>query len=168
MRVILAITMSAVLLAGTFWYTGFADSVRRKPIDLDPVRDSGGWSIQIHRTFECVPDPDLPAPALIVKFQGKTVFIAENPIARDEVVSIEDLDGVEQGDNELFVQATVASVADFEFDSGASHALKVSILRDEVLQTEKSGWLNAGEYSIALQIPFVAPVSEDHEHDHIP
>ncbi len=169
MRLLLATMLTIVLLGGTYLYTSFADSVQREPVELEVAMDAGIWRVEVVRSFDCVPDPDLGAPSLTVQYKGNEVFRSDKPVPAQKKVVIENLASVEQGDNELFVQAHLASLEDFDFESNFARAMKVMVFRDVQLVAEQTEWSRDGEYSISASVLFGARSESTHDdHQHAP
>ena len=167
MRLMFAIAMTLFLLGGTYFYTGFADSVRRPPVDLQVKMDESVWRVVIERTFECNPDPDLDVPSLTVQFKGQTLFSRVDSIPVAEVVEFAPIPNVEQGDNDLFIEANLASTSDFEFDSSElSHALRVVVYRGSEIVKDQTHWLKRGDFSIFASVAFAAPLVEENHDNH--
>jgi hypothetical protein len=106
MRPLLSLLICCLLMGGVFAYTRFADSVRR--IAVAPVIEyaQDEFAVEIHQTFDAIPDPVLGTDSLIVKFKGKTVLRRSDEISADQVSKIQPLTDVEMGQNELFVSAS--------------------------------------------------------------
>lgn len=155
MRIVAAIVMSVFLLFGAHFYTKFADSVRRTPKQIEVEFDDAAWSIQIERTFACVPDPDYGVvESLVVQLKGVDIFRSEKLIPASENVRIESVDGIEVGDNEIFLQANLAKLDDQDFDAERTNAIRVKLLRGKRLVADQTHWLSPGETSISPSIFF--------------
>lgn len=162
MRVVGAILLTFVLLAGTYFYTSFADSVRREPVQLEQKLDTGKWRVEIFRTFDCIPDPDALTDSLLVQLQGKSIFVRKDPVLKSEPIAIHEIAKIEQGSNELYVSANLATLDDFEFAADEnSEAMKVVVYRGNTKLTEQSFWLSRGESSIKETIVFEAPIADE-------
>ena len=171
MRVIGAILLTVCLLAGTKYYTSFADSVRREPVQLEQKLDTGKWRVEIFRTFDCVPDPDAMAPALLIQLKGKSILERQDLVLVSESVVINEIPEIEQGSNELYISANLATLGDFELTAADnSEAMKVVVFRGDSRITEQSFWLPGGESSIKETVRFDAPSSgsnpDDRDHEH--
>ncbi len=166
MRVIGAILLTVFLLVGTKYYTSFADSVRREPVQLEQKLDTGKWRVEIFRTFDCVPDPDAMTPSLLVQLKGKSILERQDLVMVSESVVIDEIPDIEQGSNELYVSANLATLDDFEFSAADnSKAMKVVIFRGETRIAEQSFWLPVGESSIKETFRFDAPLSGSNSDD---
>ena len=121
----------------------------------------GDYAIKIESTFDCVSDPILETPALKVLFKGKTVFESSQDVAADEPLTIAPLEGVEVGENEVYIAATRDG-----FDSGLA-VLRVSVLRNDVLVAEELIAGEAGIDSVAGPVSFeIEPVQSSDSHSH--
>ena len=108
MRPLIAVTICSVLMGGVYAYTRFADSVRRVAVAplIEFAQDE--FVVEIHKTFDVIPDPVLGTGSLVVKFKGKTLFNSSEEIPADQMTTIQPLPDVELGHNELFVSASRA------------------------------------------------------------
>ena len=169
MRVFGAIFLSTLLIAGTWWYTKFADSVRRTPPEIQVKLDNETWKIKIDRTFDCIPDVDSEFPAIKLVFKGREIFNAATPVPRTQNVEIGDIPEVEQGSNELYLAAVMATLDDFEFDSSQANAIRVQLYRGFNLIDDVTIWSEPGSTMIEETIIFNTPsltAPPDHEHEH--
>lgn len=163
--------MSLLLIAGTWFYTSFADSIRRQPAEIVPQIDDSRWTMKIERTFDCVPDPVSATTALSVKLKGETVFESTEAIPKSKELSINKLPDIERGRNDLFIQANVATLDDFEFSAEESPAaLRVLLIRGTTTMLDRTFWLESGQTSIEELVDFQAPAGvakdRDDQHDH--
>ena len=167
MRVVAAILLSVFLLAGTWAYTKFAESVRPEPVNVQAKLDEATWRIVVTRSFECVPDPENEAPAFSIRFKGTDVFTESERIDVNQELEFTDLPQVEQGANEVRVAATLARSDDYEIDLEQPRALQVQIFRGYVLIKDQTIWSEPGATTIEESVIFDAPIentSPDHEH----
>ena len=167
MRVVFAVLLSLVLLFGAHFYTRFADSVRRQPKEIEVQFDDAAWNVQIERTFDCVPDPDYGnVESLVIQLKGVDVFRSKELIPASQLVSIGSVEGIEVGDNEIFLQANLAKLDDLDFDSERSNAMRVKLLRGKELVADETHWVSPGATSISQSIFFdVAQTYGDENHD---
>ena len=168
MRIMAAILLSVALLAGTWAYTKFADSVRPEPVVIQAKLDRALWRIIVTRSFDCVPDSENTIASLSLKFKGKEIFSSAERINAALPLEITALPEVEQGLNEIFVAANLAKIDDYEFDTERSRALRVQIFRGSELIHDKTIWSDLGAISVEGSVLFEAPVAgsaSDQLHD---
>lgn len=157
MRVLAAILITLALMFGTYHYTRFADSVRRAPVEVQTQIDDAKWQVEIVRSFPCVPDPDYDTPALLIQMKATDVLRRTEPILLAAPVVVE-LTGVEQGSNEVYVEANVATLDDFEFSASETpQVLRVMLKRGSTVIADRSFWLEDGQTGFKESVLFEAP-----------
>lgn len=124
MRILLSVLITFCLLYGTHLYTQFADRVRASAVTWQPTYSAGKYSIEIDRTFDCVPDELFDEPALSIRFRGKEIYRSKGQVSADEVVRVEDVQNVELRDNDFNVTAYVDSALE------GLAAMRVRVFRD--------------------------------------
>ena len=164
MRPIYALLISICLLAGVYKYIAFAKRVRRPPVEIQVDYAQGDFSLEIDRSFDCEGDPIFGSESLKVLFKGETVYSQQDPIDRDQPVVIEDLQGVEAGENEIFVSANQKP------PSASLAVMKVTVKRNGVsiaehIVTSESG-LPAVGGPVAFTIGDSVDQSDQHSHQH--
>lgn len=165
MRILAAILLTVVLVAGARFYTAFSDSVRSAPLEIKIRFDEAVWGIRIARTFDCIGDPNFGVPSLSVQFNGQSVLNRTDVIPSGEEIAILKLPKVEVGKNELVIEAN--SDASTKAPWGA---LRVQVFRDSTAIVDQSLWLDQDATSITETISFIAPDvavddrSDEHEH----
>lgn len=162
MRPILACLITVVLVGGVYGYLRFADSVRHPPIEINVDYAEGEYSLEIERTFVCEGDPILGTESLKVLFKGDTVFARNESIPTSETIEIRPLKGVEIGENEIYVSATMSELAQ------GFGVLRVTIKRNDVLILEKMLPSVPGLLDVSGPIVFEihAPNEPTDEHQH--
>ena len=126
MRPIYASLITILLIGGVYGYIRFSQSVRRPPIEIAIDYAQGHYWLEIERTFECVPDPIFSPQSLRILFKGETVFETTESLSPDTPLTIEDVQGVEQGENELYLSANRA-----EGSSGLG-VIKVTVFQNDI------------------------------------
>lgn len=175
MRVLAAILITLFLMVGTYYYTAFADSVRRAPVEVQTQFDDADWQVEIFRTFACIPDKEYDSSALVVQMKAEDLLRKEEAVPVNASVILDLNEGIEQGSNELYVEANVASIDDFEFSAAETpHVLRVLLKRGSTIVTDQSFWLGEGQTGFKESVLFEAPSSgrgdgtasqhEDHPH----
>ena len=168
MRVVVAILLSLFFIGGTWAYTRFADSVRPEPIVIQAKMDDAVWRIVVTRTFDCVPDSENKIEALAVRFKGEEVFSSNESIEISKEIEIKELPAVEQGQNEIYVVANLATLDDYDFDTEQTRALRVQLFRGYELLKEQTLWSELGATSIEESVLFEAPEENsvpNHQHE---
>jgi hypothetical protein len=161
MRPVLALLITLSLLGGVFGYVRFADSVRRTAVDLEIDYAEGIYSIEIQSTFDCEADPILETEALKVLFKGTTVFTGSELISGDETIEIKPLDGVESGENEIFISANRKTPAQ------GLGAMKVTVKRNDIPVVEKLLTSVPGLPTVSGPVVFEIPATKKPDaHDH--
>ena len=161
MRPIYALLISIGLLASVYNYVAFANRVRRPPVEIQVDYAQGEFSIEVERSFDCQGDPIFGSPAIKVLFKGETVFENADPIASDEPIIISDLQGVEAGENEIFISANQASAT-----SGLG-AMKISVKRNGLVIATELITSEPGLSAVGGPIGFtIAEKPEDDSHQH--
>lgn len=164
MRPIYALLISIGLLASVYNYVAFAKRVRRPPVQIQVDYAQGDFSLEIDRSFDCQGDPIFGTESLKVLFKGETVFSEQEPITRDQPVVIEDLQGVEAGENEIFVAANQ------KLPAASLGAMKITVKRNgisiaEQIITSESG-LPAVGGPVAFSIGESSGQSDQDSHQH--
>jgi hypothetical protein len=162
MRPILACLITLVLVGGVYGYIKFAEGIRRPPTEINIDYSEADFSLEIERSFDCVVDPIFAPESLRVLFKGESVLAISKKIAVEETIRLEKLDGVEVGENEIYIAANRAE------GSIGLGAIKVSIFRGGVLFDEQVLTSQQGIAEVAGPISFVVksePKTEDsHQH----
>ena len=158
MRPILACLITLVLIGGVYGYIRFADSVRRPPIEIKIDYSEDEYSLDIERTFDCEGDPILGTESMKVLFKGKQVFATEKPLPTGQPVEVGPLEGVENGENEIHVSATMS-----ESTQGLA-VLKVTVKRNDIPIVEKMIANEPGLLDIGGPVIFEVLPQEERQH----
>jgi len=137
MRPIYALLISIGLLASVYNYVAFANRVRRPPVE-----------IQVES-------------AIKVLFKGETVFEDAGPVASGQSIVVKDLQGVEAGENEIFVSANQQSA------TAGLGAMKISIKRNGVVIATKLITSDPGLSAVSGPVGFTiaeTPQQDSHQH----
>lgn len=160
MRPVYALLISIGLLASVYSYVAFAKRVRRPPVEIQIDYAQGEFSLEIERSFDCEGNSIFGSPAIKVLFKGETVFAETNPIASDEPVVVKDIQGVEAGENEIFIAANQKSAG-----TGLG-AMKISVKRNGVVIAEELITTQPGLPTVGGPIGFTIGDSIEDTHDH--
>lgn len=102
----------------------------------------GKFSVVLTLSFDAARDefalPD--DPALVVSVGGHDLFRREDCVTAVESLKAEDVSGIAVGKNAFFIRAIPA-----EADLSRHCAVKVQILRDDILLAENTLWSQPGE-----------------------
>ena len=160
MRPILALAITFFLIGGVFAYTQFADSVHREVIEFNVDFSRQEYSVEILKTFVAAPDPIFVAPSLKVKFKGEEILSRTDVIPAAETIEIRPLEGVEVGDNELFISVNQES-------SEASLAVVlVTVKEDDIPVAEATITAVPGLPVVSGSVLFQTTQSNRDDHDH--
>ena len=143
MRPLLSFIMVVAILGGVQLYMTHRPRVVAYQAEPDAVAE-GEFRLEVTLSFAAGPDPFAleleDAPSLLVLFRGQPVLHRTNAIPGGQVIVSDPVDGIVQGQNEFFVQATCANDA-----SLTANAIRVRILRDAVVIAEQTFWSEPGE-----------------------
>lgn len=161
MRPLFALLITVSLLGGVFVYVRFADSVRRTAVDVEIDYAEGVYAIEIESTFDFVPDVFLGTESLKVLFKGKTIHSTDQRVPYDQITTIQPVEGVESGENEFFVTATMD-----ETHQGLA-ALKVTVKRNDIPVVEKLLTSEPGLMTVSGPVVFsIAAADSEPSHNH--
>ncbi|MEZ6117089.1 MAG: hypothetical protein R3C28_11025 [Pirellulaceae bacterium] len=135
--------MVVVILGGVQLYMTHRPRVVAYQAEPDTVA-VGEFRLEVTLSFAAGPDPCAleleDAPSLLILFHGKPVLQRTDAISGGQLIVSDPVDGIVQGRNEFFVQATCAN------DAGlTASAIRVRILRDAVVIAEQTFWSEPGE-----------------------
>lgn len=157
MRILLSLLITFALLYGTSIYTQFADRIRADAVTWQPTYSAGKYSIEIDRTFECVPDDLFEEPALTVRFRGKEIFRSDDRVPTDQVIRIDDIQDVEVNHNDFNFTAYL------DPDLEGLAAMRIRVFRDNAKVQESTITDTADLGSISGSVSFFV---EESPHDH--
>jgi hypothetical protein len=161
MRPLLALLITVSLIGGVFAYVRFADSVRRTAVEIEIDYAEGLYSVEIQTTFDCQSDPILETEALKVLFKGQSVFQSRELILAYQITEIQPLEGVESGENEIYVAANMES------PTRGLGAMKVTVKRNGIPVVEKLLTSEPGLTAVSGPVVFqISPTNKSKDHDH--
>ena len=162
MRPIYALLISIGLLASVYNYVAFANRVRRPPIEIKIDYAQGEFSLEIDRSFDCEGDPIFGSESLKVLFKGETVFAEQDPILNDQPIVINDIQGVEAGENEIFVSANQKPPA------ASLGAMKITVKRNNIAIAEQVITSEPGLLAVGGPVAFSIgeTPNDSHQHQH--
>jgi hypothetical protein len=158
MRILVSILITFCLLFGTHLYTQFADRVRASAVTWQPTYSVGKYSIEIDRTFDCVPDDLFEEPGLTVRFRGQEIYRSEGRLAASQVIRIEDVQNVEVNNNDINITAF------FDPNLEGLAAMQIRIYRDNAKIQESTIADTAELGSISGSVSFFVDESP-HTHE---
>lgn len=155
MRPIFALVLVVGILGGMRAYMGLRPQVQRANVTPVETLAQGQFVVELLTTFAAGPDEFAldasDAPALLVNFRGRVLLSRKEPLRAGETVKIESVQGLAAGANEFYIQATPQ---DPSLDQPM--AIRVRVLRNEMLVAEQTLWGNPGESvqgTILLRLP---------------
>ena len=160
MRPFLALAITFFLIGGVFAYTQFADSVRREAVEYKVDFSRQEYSVEIRKSFAAAPDPIFGAPSLKVKFKGEEILSRTDVIPAVETIEIRPLEGVEVGDNELFISVNQESA------EAALAVVLVTVKEDDIPVTEVTLTATPGLPVVSGSVQFQTTKSNRDDHDH--
>ena len=184
MRPILAGLITVALFIGVYGYTRFVESVRRPLIQIQEDFSTDDYSLLITRTFDCVGDPEFEIPALMVSFRDRVILEIQDPVPMNDVVEIKKIENVAIGRNSLVVKAVYGVIANSESQANEQvdewgdpmpqssqsvakqHALRVRILRGNLVIADKTAWIGPGENDVTESFSFDAETGAQPHQDH--
>ena len=101
----------------------------------------------VERSFDCAGDPIFGSDALKILFKGEKMLSKSGKLPADEEVTLKELDGVEIGENEIFVSANMAEPV-------ALGVIKVTITRDDVVVAQELLTSEEGLLSVRGPVSF--------------
>lgn len=129
MRPLLALAVACVVLSAIRWFLAATTGPPKSPMQTETVA-TGDFSVDVLLTFDAGPDPFAlqsdDAASLEVSFRGDRLLRQTHPLARGQVVTIENVEGVAVGPNEFHVMAVPQ-----DEDDAIIHAIRIRILRDD-------------------------------------
>ncbi len=178
MRPFLTLAIAGLLLGGVFAYTRFAASIQPVATTYQTELATEPYSVEIRRTFIAAPlqDPvgsidvrpeteslsQTSVAALQVHFKGVPILHRSDEIQQEEPIVIPLLEGVEIGDNELFISANQKLPNDVTFA-----ALQVRVLQGAVTIAESTFTSVRGSPLIYGVLVFSATPPPEHDvHTH--
>ncbi len=160
MRPFLAILLSSLLIGGIYSYLSFSNSLRRPPLTIEVTEADGIYSLEIERTFRCVADPILEEPSLAVQFGTKQIYIRKDEVPIEEPILIGPIKGVEKGENEFLITATMDEFAE------TLGVIKVTVFRDKIPLVSQMFSSESGLTSISGPVVFNSWESSSASHQH--
>lgn len=164
MRILIAMALAALILVGTQLYlaTNKTQAVQRaQQID---IQARGAFSIELVPMFDVGPDEfaldSTNASTIVVELRGEQILNRAQPVASGETVMVENVTGLVEGENELYVKASSA-----DGNADKVRGLRVRVLRDGLVLAEQ--WLSC-EPGASVEGPVrvtLSPTLND-EHDH--
>ncbi|AFM26949.1 hypothetical protein [Desulfomonile tiedjei] len=167
MRPILAILVWILILGGVAGYLHTRED-KRAVAEFRPTAAAGHFTLEIVATTKLEPDPfallahpDDKPMSLIVKINGEQVLAKDDNQAQGTPLRLEDVQGLTEGQNELYVEANPPLES-----AGRAHAYRVTIKRDGETIAEETLWSEPGlrlATSLSLNIP---PADHEAKTDH--
>jgi hypothetical protein len=159
-RPLLALAIVLGIL-GTVWaYERFQASVKQPVSAPAEHLAAAAYALDITLTFPAAADAfALNEPySLLLTFRGETLLKETEPIDPGRPLQVKKIPNVVEGRNEFYLEVTPA-----ENDEPRDHAVRLRILRDDVVVAEQTLWSPPGEPVqglMTLTVPAAAKVDE--------
>jgi hypothetical protein len=167
MRFLLVALLWLVILGGLRMYFAEHQSKAVVPsVSTAPARASGSYRLALTPTFSAEPDPFTlqtdtnKDTGVIIRINGQPVNLGDRTLRAGKVLLLEGLSGVNQGNNDIFVQASPPVT-----ESTRSQGLRVQLFVDETPLLDTTLWSTEGAL-VSGTVPFAVPVSKEAAHDH--
>jgi len=167
MRFLLVALLWLVIMGGLRQYFAEHQSKAVVPsVSNAPAHASGSYRLALTPTFSVEPDPfalqtdTVKDTGVIIRINGQPLSLGDNTLREGKVLFFEGRSGVNQGNNDIFVQAS-PPVA----ESGRSQGLRVQLFVDETALLDTTLWSAEGAL-VSGTVPFAVPMSKEAAHDH--
>lgn len=167
MRFILTAVIWLVILGGLWSYTrqrAAAEAV--VSFDNPGVEEvKATYSLLLTPTFSLEPDPfaltsgDTGGAAVALRVNGVELPLAEESLQRGQTWTMQEVTGLVQGDNEIFIQASPPLA-----ESGLEHGIRIRLLKSGVATVDSTVWSEQGSL-VTGSVHFELEPTR-HEHDH--
>lgn len=162
MRPLFALVTALLILGIVQAFVTFQAGIRapRSVTTIEHVAQ-GKFSVDVTLTFDAAADEfSLEPAAVVVLHHGKEILLHKEPVPAGQSLVAADVPDVVAGRNEFYVKAAPA-----ESDAGASHAVRVRILRDGLPVADETLWSAPGE-PVEGTVMIDVPEHADSEHEH--
>jgi len=168
MRFILVALIWLVVIGGLSFYINQRDAriIPQAQAKAAVAVSAADYLLEVTPTFGVESDPfslmdEGQAPAtLLVRLGGQNIYRGDQPLARGETLRIEPVSGLVEGSNELFFEASPPFA-----EAHLSHALRVRLLRADVVQLDQTLWADAGG-KVSGTVVFALEPTGEAGHDH--
>ena len=167
MRFIYVFLIWFVLLGGMKWFLK-ARSSHAVLVIPERVMATGQYRLEVTTTFAVAPDPfalvidaNVPPAALVVSLQGQEILKVTDRLEAGKAILVEPVPGLKEGRNEFFVKAHPPKA-----HHGQSHALRLRLLRDDVVVGEHSVWSIPPAPLVGAVVFDAGAESAENEHEH--
>lgn len=168
MRFFLVISIWIIIVGGLWGYITQRDLKRLQIVAASPVdlRAAGTFSIQLTPTFSTEADPfaltttETPSSRFQCKLNGSPLSTGEVDLQRGKGIRYEDITGMLQGHNEIYVEASPPLS-----ESNIEHGVRVRLYQDQTLIVDKTVWSSLGA-QVSGTVSFSHQPQKEDEHDH--
>jgi hypothetical protein len=167
MRFVLTIIIWVVILGGLWSYSRqrqIAEAgIVRQTLTVVEVQEL--YTLQLTPTFSIEPDPfalqtaDSNDGAVELRLNGITIPVAADSLQRGTPWTLKKVDGLVEGTNEIYVQASPPIT-----ESQLEHGVRVQLLKGEVAAVDSTLWSRQGSL-VSGTIHFELKGKDD-QHDH--
>jgi len=167
MRFLLVALLWLIIIGGLrMYFTEHQGNAVVPSVSSAPTPASGGYRLALTPTFSVEPDPfalqtdSNKDTGVIIRINGQPLNLGDRTLREGKVLLLEGLSGVNQGNNDIFVQAS-PPVA----ESGRSQGLRVQLFVDETALLDTTLWSAEGAL-VSGTVPFAVPMSKEAAHAH--
>jgi hypothetical protein len=137
----------------------------RAAVTLPPA--AGRYTVEVTPTFRARPDPFAlrtetsgDAPALRLRLDTREILHLTDGVEAGRPVVVEDLEGLVEGPNELYLEASPPTD-----ETARRHFVQLRVLRDGRTVAEEVFWSEGGaQVAGSLRFVLAPPAEDDHEH----
>ena len=167
MRFILTVCIWIIIVGGLWLYTAQRNSgATGSEVMVGERLAEGVFTVELTSTFDAEKDPfalDVggeEAPPLEVRINGKGVELPVGEMRRGSVVRLENVEGILDGQNEIFIKASPPPAGNM-----SEHGIRVKVFKDDNMIGEKTVWSSGGSLvSGVLSFNYGKAGGDGHEH----
>lgn len=147
MRFILTVCIWVIIVGGLWLYTAYRDAgvAGAEVVVVAENRAEGTFNVELTSTFSVEKDPfalnvdQHETPPLEVRINGREVELPAGEVSRGSVVRLEGVEGILEGQNEIFVKASPPPA-----ESMFEHGIRIKVFRDDTMIDETTVWSSGG------------------------
>jgi len=168
MRFFLVISIWIVIVGGLWSYISHRDFNRQQIVAASPVdlHVDGKFSMEITSTFSTEEDPfaltttSATTSTFEVKLNGIPMVTDEATLQRGQSIRYENITGMLEGQNEIYVAATPPLLEDT-----LEHGIRVKLYKGQTLIIDKTVWASLGT-QVSGTVSFNHAQNKEDDHDH--
>lgn len=167
MRFILTAVIWLVILGGLWSYTRQRAAAEAVVRHENPVAHTVKevYSLLLTPTFSLEADPfalkagNAQAAAVELRLNGVELPLAENRLQRGQTLTLPNVKGLVQGNNEIYLRASPPLE-----ESALEHGVRIRLLRGSVVAVDSTVWSQEGAL-VSGSVNFeLTPTREEHDH----